>query len=203
MLAFAYDTDEPVHDVGLGGRVPRADTAVGPTITGLIDLRGPDTGLEDALIIEDGAIPGALASVIPLVLSAASDGVPEEAARRLRELAGIPFGSHRGPVGRTLTYLVMSTDDSGGRIVMENDRIQVVWPECGEQPAFARDNQILAEATGALHGTETPDPLWAWTNDRSLISVHPLGGCVMADDAAGGRGGPQGPGIRPGRRRRP
>ncbi len=69
---------------------------------------------------------------------------------------------------------------------MENDRIEVVWPECGEQPAFARDNRTLAEATRALHGTETPDPLWAWTNDQSLITVHPLGGCVMADDAAGG-----------------
>ena len=77
VLAFAYDTDQPVRDVGLGDRVPRADTAVGPTITGLIDLRGPDTGLEDALIIEDGAIPGALASVIPLVLQ-----------RRLRRGAG-------------------------------------------------------------------------------------------------------------------
>jgi cholesterol oxidase len=186
VLAFAYDTDEPVRDVGVGGHVPRADTTVGPCITGLIDLRGPDTDLADSLIIEDGAIPGALASVIPLVLSAASDGVPEDAARRLRELAGIPFGSHRGPVGRTLTYLVMSTDDSGGRIAMENDRIQVVWPECGQQPAFARDNHLLAEATRALHGIETPDPLWAWTNDQSLITVHPLGGCVMADDADGG-----------------
>jgi cholesterol oxidase len=186
VLAFAYDTDEPVRDVGVGDHVPRADTTVGPCITGLIDLRGPDTDLADSLIIEDGAIPGALASVIPLVLSAASDGVPEDAARRLRELAGIPFGSHRGPVGRTLTYLVMSTDDSGGRIAMENDRIQVVWPECGRQPAFARDNHLLAEATSALHGIETPDPLWAWTNDQSLITVHPLGGCVMADDADGG-----------------
>ena len=186
VLAFAYDTDQPVRDVGLGDRVPRADTAVGPTITGLIDLRDPDTGLDDALIIEDGAIPGALASVIPLVLSAASGGVPEGAAKRLQGLAGIPFGSHRGPVGRTLTYLVMSTDDAGGRIAMENDRIQVVWPECGQQPAFARDNRLLAEATRALQGIETPDPLWAWTHDRSLITVHPLGGCVMADDADGG-----------------
>src|SRR6202522_3630763 len=57
VLAFAYDTDEPVRDVGLGDRVPRADTAVGPCITGLIDLRGPDTAVENALIIEDGSIP--------------------------------------------------------------------------------------------------------------------------------------------------
>src|SRR6202167_1059638 len=152
VLAFAYDTDEPVDDVGLGHRVPRADTAIGPTITGLIDLRGPDTGLKDALIIEDGAIPGALAAAIPLVLSAASDGVHEDATRRLRELAGIPFGPHRRAAGRTLAYLVMSNDDSGGRIAMENDRIQVSWPECGEQPVFARDNRLLAEATQALHG---------------------------------------------------
>jgi cholesterol oxidase len=186
VLAFAYDTDRSVRDVGLGEHVPQADTAVGPTITGLIDLRGPDTDLEDALIIEDGAIPGALASVLPLALCAAAEGVPEDAPARLRELAGIPFGSHHGPVGRTLTYLVMSTDDAGGRIALENDRIQVVWPEVGEQPAFARDNRLLAEATRALHGKETPDPLWAWTNGRSLISVHPLGGCPMADDAADG-----------------
>jgi cholesterol oxidase len=186
VLAFAYDCDESVRGVGLGDRVPDQGNAVGPSITGLIDLRGPDTDLANALIIEDGAIPGALASVIPLMLCAASDGVPAEGARRLRELAGIPFGSYRGPVGRTLTYLVMSTDNSGGQIAMENDRVRVVWPEVGEQPAFARDNLILATATQALQGMETPDPLWAWTNASSLITVHPLGGCVMADDATMG-----------------
>jgi cholesterol oxidase len=186
VLAFAYDTDGSVRDVGLGERVPQAGTAVGPCITGLIDLRGPDTDVANSLIIEDGGIPGALASVIPLALCAAAEGVPEDPLMRLRELAGIPFGAHHGPVGRTLTYLIMSTDDSGGRIALDNDRVQVVWPEAGEQPAFARDNLILVEATKALHGMETPDPLWAWTNGRSLITVHPLGGCVMADDAAGG-----------------
>jgi cholesterol oxidase len=186
VLAFAYGADCSVRGVGLGGQVPNRGNAVGPAITGLIDLRGPGPDLGNALIIEDGSIPGALASVIPIALCAAVEGIPEDGVARLRELAGIPFGSHHGPVGRTLTYLVMSTDDSGGRIALENDRIQVVWPEVGEQPAFSRDNQILARATEALHGTETPDPLWAWTNGRSLITVHPLGGCVMADDAATG-----------------
>jgi cholesterol oxidase len=186
VLAFAYGADTLVRGVGLGGHVTDQGNAVGPAITGLIDLRGPGTDLQNALIIEDGAIPGALASVIPIALCAAAEGIPEGAGARLRELAGIPFGAHHGPVGRTLTYLIMSTDDSGGRIDLENDRVQVVWPEVGEQPAFSRDNQILARATVALHGTETPDPLWAWTNGRSLITVHPLGGCVMADDAANG-----------------
>jgi cholesterol oxidase len=190
VIAFAYDTDETVRGVGLGERVPRQDTLVGPAITGLIDLPGPEADREDRLIIEDGAIPGALADLLPIAMNAASyadldEGTVSE-ARRLRELAGIPLGSHHGPVDRTLTYLVMGTDDAGGRIVLDNDQVHVEWPEVAEQPVFARDNQILARATRALYGTMIPDPLWARTNGGSLITVHPLGGCVMADDAAKG-----------------
>jgi cholesterol oxidase len=190
VLAFAYDTDAPVHDVGLGDRIPRADTLVGPAIAGLIDLRDQDGDKAGTLIIEEGSIPGALAAVLPIAMDAASheklDEQTASVARRLRELAEIPLGSYRGPVDRTLTYLVMSTDDCGGRIVLENDRIQVVWPEVAGQPVFARNNRTLAAATKALYGTEIADPLWACTSDRSLLTVHPLGGCVMADDPAQG-----------------
>jgi cholesterol oxidase len=186
VLAFAYDTGSPTADVGAGKHMPRKGTLTGPTIAGMIDLRKPGQDRNDVLIIEDGAIPGALAAVLPLALSAAASGIPEEGARRLTEFAGIPFGARRGAAGRTLTYLVMSTDDADGRIVLENGRAHVVWPKAGEQPAFTRDNDILARATGALEGTEVPDPLWAWTHGNSLITVHPLGGCVMADDASGG-----------------
>lgn len=190
VLAFAYDTDGSVRGVGLGGRAPDADNAVGPTITGLIDLRSPDADRHKALIIEDGAIPGALAALLPVAMSAAPHAGPGQKAvsmaRRLREVASIPLGAYRGPVDRTLTYLVMSTDDSGGQIVLDDDRVQVVWPEVGDQLVFAHDNRILDMATSALGGIATPDPLWAWRNGRSLITVHPLGGCVMADDVAGG-----------------
>jgi cholesterol oxidase len=200
VLAFAYDTDASVRGVGLGGRVPREDTLVGPAIAGLIDLRDPDKKVDrkvdkkvdkkDALIIEEGSIPGALAALLPIAMNAASheglDDKTASVARQLREIAEIPLGSYRGPVDRTLTYLVMSTDDSGGQIVFENDRIQVVWPGVAEQPVFARDNEILTAATQELHGTEIPDPLWARASGPSVVSVHPLGGCVMADDAAKG-----------------
>lgn len=184
VLAFAYDTDTELAGTGSGEDVPRAGKLSGPTITGMIDLRRPALG--DSLIIEDGAVPGALAAVLPLALGVASAGVDEPAARRVKELAGIPFGSHHGPTGRTLTYLVMSTDDADGRMVLENDQVHVEWPGVGGQSAFARDNRILARATRALHGTAVPDPLWAWTHEQSLITVHPLGGCVMADDADSG-----------------
>jgi cholesterol oxidase len=190
VLAFAYDTDAPVHGVGLAGRVPREDTLVGPAITGLVDLRGPGSDQKNALIIEEGSIPGAIAAMLPIAMDAASyehlDEKTASVARRLRELAEIPLSAFHGPVDRTLTYLVMSTDDSGGQVVLENDRVNVVWPGVAEQPVFAHDNQVLTAATEALRGTEIADPLWACTSERSLITVHPLGGCVMADDAAHG-----------------
>jgi cholesterol oxidase len=186
VLAFAYDTDGAVAGVGTGTAIPRQGRLVGPTIAGMIDLRTPGQDRKDALIIEDGAIPGALAAVLPLALSAAASGIPQDGTRRLAELAGIPFGARHGATSRTLTYLVMSTDDADGQIVLEDGRARVAWPEAGEEPAFTRDNDILARATRALNGTELPDPLWAWTHGNSLITVHPLGGCVMADDASGG-----------------
>ncbi len=116
VLAFAYDTDARVHNTGLGQHIPREDTLVGPAIAGLVDLRGPDADKAGPLIIEEGTIPGALAAVLPIAMDAAAladlDGETASVAKRLRELAEIPLGAHHGPVDRTLTYLVMSTDDS-------------------------------------------------------------------------------------------
>jgi len=190
VLAFAYDTDQPVRGVGSGRRRPGNGTVTGPAITGSIDLRNPGVNPGDELIIQEGAIPGALAAILPAVRHVVSRYNPAEVrlpwARRLRQLAGIPLGLYRGAIDRTLTYLVMSTDDSGGRIVLKDDRVRVQWPAVAEAPAFVRNGQILNTATGALHGTPVPDPLWALTSGQSLITVHPLGGCVMADDATKG-----------------
>ena len=190
VVAFAYDTDQPVQGVGFGRRAPGNGTVVGPTITGLIDLRDTGANPGNALIIQDGAIPGALAAMLPAAVYAASVEHPGKIrlpqGRHLRELAGVPFGSLRGPIDRTLTYLIMSTDDSGGRIVLRDDRVRVEWPGVAEAPVFVRDPEILAAATRALNGTLLSDPLSAWTGGRSLLTVHPLGGCVMADDVTQG-----------------
>jgi cholesterol oxidase len=197
VLAFAYDTGQPVHGVGRGPEQPQrpgggaANGIAGPTITGMIDLRGSAANRRKALIVEDAAIPGALAGLLPSALFLAAAAAPGDArertaGRRLREIADIPLGAYRGPVDRTLTYLVMSTDNADGKIVLKHDRAHVEWPEVSEQPVFATDNTTLSDITNSLGGMFVPDPLWLATNGRSLITVHPLGGCVMADDVSGG-----------------
>jgi len=188
VLAFAYDTDMSVRGVGTGDGVLSGDTRIGPTITRMIDLRDEHADLSNALIIEDGAIPGAFAPILPLALYVAAykGRTKVRDLRRLRELAEIPLGSYRGATDRTLTYLIMSTDGSDGRIVLAGDRARVEWPGVGSKPVFERDDRIPAIAIEALRGIPVPDPLWAWTKGRSLITVHPIGGCVMADDATQG-----------------
>src|SRR5258706_2063090 len=59
VLGFAYNTDSEIEGVGAGTRAIHKDEAAGPCITGVIDLRyQPD--LEDGMIIEDAAVPGAI-----------------------------------------------------------------------------------------------------------------------------------------------
>jgi cholesterol oxidase len=94
-------------------------------------------------------------------------------------------GAYRGAVRRSQTYLVMSSDDGHGQLVLDGDHVTIRWPNAGGRPPFKRDNKILARAAHGVRGTYIADPLWT-AREHSLITVHPLGGCVMADDAADG-----------------
>jgi cholesterol oxidase len=64
--------------------------------------------------------------------------------------------------------------------------VRVQWPDVAEQP-FARtiDDKML-ELTTQVGGTYVKNPRAREFLGDSLITVHPLGGCAMADDAAHG-----------------
>ena len=71
-------------------------------------------------------------------------------------------------------------------MVLVNDRVEVRWPGVGTEPIFEKVNQRLIEATKALGGTFVRNPLWTGLFKHHLMTVHPLGGCVMAETADGG-----------------
>jgi cholesterol oxidase len=189
VLAFGYNTDASIHGIGSGRRGTHAGAPAGPCITGLVEVDAPPSGMA----VEEGSLPGALAAVLPAAFWAAAIAFGRDGgrrlpslARRLRELAGLPLGAYRGALDRTLTYLLMSSDDSEGRLVLAKDRVTVNWPDVGDRPVFQRDNDILRSATETLSGTYLPNPIWSTPLGHSLITVHPLGGCVMADNARRG-----------------
>ena len=193
VLAFGYNNDQEINGVGFGDQNPEDRAPVGPCITGIIDQRDqPD--VNSGMVIEEGAIPGAVSAVLPASLATAAQllgrdtdsGIVDAVQEHGRELASIARGAYHGALRNTQTYLVMAHDNSAGRLYLENDRLRIAWPGGGSQPVFRRIDQRLEQVTQPLGGTYVRNPVWSKPFDYDLITVHPLGGCAMADSGEHG-----------------
>jgi cholesterol oxidase len=191
VLGFAYNADQFIGGVGVGST--RGKTGPGPCITSVIDLRGTDR-LNDGMIIEEGVIPSTLGPILAPALLMASRAVGEDtdaglrdyAEEKYREIQALVPGGSTGAVGNTQTFLVMAHDDSAGRIHLADDRVRISWPGVGSQAVFDKINGELLRATAALGGTYVTNPLWTKLAGRSLVTVHPLGGCGMGETSETG-----------------
>jgi cholesterol oxidase len=190
VLGFGYNTDHEVNGLGFGAIRPEKKSAAGPCITGVIDLRNqPD--LEDGMVIEDAAIPGALGAALPLTLAieAKKIGVTEEESKTFledvrhkeRALASEVRGPYFGAIKNTQTYLVMSHDNDKGKFVLENDRLTINWNNVGREQIFFKIDEQLKRATKALDGIYVKNPVWIQQMNNELVTVHPLGGCFMGE----------------------
>ena len=193
VLGFAYNADIPIHGIGLGRLPAASQPPVGPTIAGVIDLRHQQD-LEDGAVIEDGALPGALASIMPAVFSMAAKmsgrdtdhNIADQLREKQRELQSLLGGAYTGATAHTQTFLVMAHDDGAGRLLLKDDRLRVHWPGVGRQKLFEKINKMLFKATRPLGGTYLPNPLWHPILGHDLVTVHPMGGCIMAENAEQG-----------------
>jgi cholesterol oxidase len=68
-------------------------------------------------------------------------------------------------------------------LTLEDGRIRISWPELGDQPFVKKVNELMEEATAAIGGTFIQNPAWSELPTRNMVSAHPLGGCIMAEDA--------------------
>ncbi len=194
VMAFAYNNDIPINGIGFG-HPPQIDIpAVGPSIAGLIDLRDTDR-LEDGMVIEEGAIPSSLAPVLPALFSAGSAvfgqdtdfDLNDEVREKSRTIQSILLGSYRGAIHHTQTFLVMSYDDGRGRMRLNDaGKIQVDWPGVAQQPSFQNVNANLEIAAKANGGTYIRNPISNTIFGENMITVHPLGGCVIGKDRTSG-----------------
>ncbi len=188
VLAFGYNTDQPINGIGFG-HPPKVDIPpVGPCISGLIDLRNTDT-LEQGIVIEEGTIPSALAPLLPALMSVGGllgddtdFSISDEAGEKARALRSLFFGAYRGAVNHTQTYLVMSHDDAGGSMRLNGDKLVIDWPGVADQSVFDRVGINLTTATAANGGTYVKNPLSSTLFGKNMITVHPLGGCGIGHD---------------------
>jgi cholesterol oxidase len=199
VLGFAYNAGQEINGIGYGDRDPTHKEPVGPCITGIIDLRERPT-LNDGMVIEEGSIPGALGELMPEAFAAvaaseealgvaippSSRTLAQKIAAVARQFESVTLGPYKGAVHNTQTYLVMTHDDSDGEMYLEDDRLRIKWQGVGDKPIFQTVKRNLHAASDALKGTFLTNPVWSEFLRHELITVHPLGGCVMADSAANG-----------------
>lgn len=193
VLGLAYNCDQEINGVGFGELRPGELREVGPTITGVIDMR-KQPRLEDSIVIEDGSMAGAFTPLLPGIFAAAAavsgedmdTGWRDKLNEHARALLSLPAGGHRGALLNTQTLLVMAHDNAAGHLYLEDDRLRISWPNLSAQPIFAKVESELKEATKALGGTFVRNPVSNQFMGQDLITVHPLGGCVMADHAGAG-----------------
>ncbi|WP_118181670.1 GMC family oxidoreductase N-terminal domain-containing protein [Paraburkholderia phosphatilytica] len=196
VLSFTFNTDHDINGVGWGTHRPGEIPPVGPTICGIIDHR--DTpNVTDGFVIEEGSLASPVGTALMGVLGLAApvEGVPipDPAARNddpldadARIAESVLRGPHYGAMRNTQTYLVMAHDDESGEVSVKDGRARVSWPNAGKQPVYAAIEKTLETATTALGGEYVRNPISTKLLGDKVVTVHPLGGCGMGEDAEHG-----------------
>lgn len=192
VLGFSYNSDRRINGIGYGTKPVDPANPAGPNIASIIDTRLSVTDWRKGMSIEEGVIPGALAGLLPAAFAAISaaigqdtdTGIVDRLKEQARILDSLVLGAYHGATINTITYLVMSHDSGKGVMYLDQeDRLRIDWPGAGEEPNIDMANDMLLNCTKQVGGTYVESPIWTTLFKKSLITVHALGGCAMADDA--------------------
>lgn len=184
-LGAAFDPRAP--------EVADARMHVGPVMTSRIDLRA-----ERRHMVADGALPENFSGLLDIVRAA--DGLSgwrrwlvrlKNAATRigLSDQVVAPRDvrlAKRPPVTDSFVYLMIGEDAADGRMRLTPlfRRFDIRWSSKASEGLFADMRKTTNELAAAVQG----DPFFALDAGPlgKFITVHPLGGCPMADDPAAG-----------------
>ena len=174
---------------------------------------GKETGRRPRVTIEDGAVPSALAQVFGEVLATASvfkrntkSGLPAWFEKNRDK---DPLAVHAKSLRHSQVLLVMGDDEAQYKMELklceedalaDPDRMRIRIGDSPTEPSvFGAVNNLLeqAETRGGFDGGDyLPNPFWKVVPDAlskslpaprgQLLSVHPLGGCPMGDNAKSG-----------------
>jgi cholesterol oxidase len=174
------------------------DASWGPSITAGVDVSSPT----HQAYIEDLGYPDQIVWFIEGMISAAAITINPVQVLRILELFAFDRLALKGATdrisherealfggGRTrgvLPYLGMCEDAADGRFVLDADgNLDLRWSARASMQRFFELERAMRDLSGALGGHYVSSPLWDWPR-RELLTAHPLGGCVMAEDPARG-----------------
>jgi cholesterol oxidase len=192
VLGFAYNTDIEINGIGFGDKI--REKPVGPCITSVIDARYKPT-LEDGMVIEEGSVPGAIRPILKpmLFLESRTEGEDTEtgfdnwAEAKAREAVSLFQGANYGALNNTQIYLIMTHDSDAGKMTLsQKGDLTIDWEGVGKEKIFEKASENLYKSTQAMGGVYVKNPVWTEQFDFDLVTVHPLGGCIMGDNAEKG-----------------
>ncbi len=209
MLAVGFKQNKLANAIS-NPKVPHSQRHVGPTITGMIDLRDqPDPTQQ--IVIQEMAVPATASSFFEEFYSTVNTIQTLWDSDKTIHKNGSDFydTSALNPesLKHTSLYAIMGDDGAAGSLSLESNyssnhegTIQIDWPMLKEHPLF--DNQIeylesLSEnSISQLGGTVLPNPVWRivkpdLTDMMNIekgppLTVHPLGGCPMGSSISDG-----------------
>lgn len=202
MIAAIYNQNNIVNAIAKEQLNP-SNRKVGPSITGIIDLRNGDTTQEN-ILIQEMAIPGPLAQISEELITTSNSLHDLGKADKSRHLDGPalddPFAVNENAINRTSIIAMMGDDKSGGVLELKELKsgkktLNINWPELPFTELFEQQLNILKRLTknSKIGGQVIVNPLWKllpdsmeylFKDDRGpLLTVHPLGGCPMGDTA--------------------
>lgn len=207
MIAFGYDYGPQGQANAIADEdQPPAERRVGPTITAVIDSEAAGR----RFVVEELAIPGPLRRVAEESITTANtlhnlgrfdDGSHQEGHPR-----GDPYAVDRERIRHMSVFAAMGDDGADGSLQLSGDaecqqgdgHVSVNWPGVNRRPVFDAQLDRLEKMRrdAGFGGRTVPNPLWRFLPDTMaflvqdargpLVSVHPLGGCAMADSAEQG-----------------
>ncbi|MGH2586054.1 MAG: GMC oxidoreductase, partial [Dehalococcoidia bacterium] len=109
--------------------------------------------------------------------------------QEIARLAGDHEALAKALPARTMIFLGMGKDASDGRVTLRKrlgrrPALTIEWDHARTKPLIDRMEREFRRISQRLGGVYVVNPLWGLL--RRLITVHPLGGCAIADDAANG-----------------
>ncbi|KAH7345933.1 hypothetical protein BKA66DRAFT_433768 [Pyrenochaeta sp. MPI-SDFR-AT-0127] len=181
MLAFAYNCNKNIDSIGRESTDISLAKPCGPTITSCIDMRGPRdaSNVRDGYIVQEGAIPEALAPVVQALIETQQVRVQSNSFNSIRGIIARAKSWILGPytkggsVKRTMVFLTMSHDENEGTMLLKDDKAVMQWSGMSSNTRSEKIDHLLRRVTEFIGGVFTKTP---------CLTVHPIGGAVMSND---------------------
>lgn len=181
----------------------------GPTITAMLDQRAGNSGY----VVQDLGVPGALSRLFEEASTTAAMFQGLDQADQTQHLAwnapdaqsqADPCAVNPATVSRSLAVAIMARDGAAGVMSAAPDDVEfpqdaglrIDWPGLRNEPGILSAHENLAAQLSQHRASLLANPMWRLLPPElermlgarrgPMLTVHPLGGCRMADSVAGG-----------------